>query len=79
MASQQIINEKVETLTGDRGAAGKPKSAVRRDELSGLGSISLKSVQLTDAPTMDNYNALQTDIAALADKFAQLANIAKSG
>jgi hypothetical protein len=79
MASQQILNEKLEILAGDRGAAGRPQSAVRRDELSGLGSPTLKSAQLTDAPTMDDYNALQADIAALTDKFAQLANIANSG
>lgn len=79
MASQQILNDKVEILTGDRGAAGHPQSAVRRVELSNMGSVTLKSVQLTDAPTMDDYNALQSDIAALSDKFGQLANIAKSG
>lgn len=79
MASQQILNEKLEILTGDRGAAGRPQSAVRRDELSGFDGGTLKSAQLTDAPTMDDYNALQADIAALADKFAQLANLAKSG
>lgn len=79
MASQNILNEKIEILTGDRGGTGKPKSAVLRGELSGIGGVALKSSQLTDAPTMDDYNALQADISAIADKFAQLANIAKSG
>lgn len=78
-SSTDIIIEKIEVLNGDRGAPGKPRSAVRRQELSSLAMTGLKSSQLTDAPTMDDFNALQADIAAIADKFAQLAALSKSG
>lgn len=70
--------EKLELLTGDRGAAGKPKSAILREELTNFAMAPLQSSQLTDTPTMDDYNALQADIAAIAEKFAQLASLAKS-
>lgn len=70
----QRLKEVVENLAGQRGAKFKPLSAVRRGELATLAARPLLSAQATAAPTMDQYNALQADVAAL---FAALAALSK--
>lgn len=62
----------LELLSGKRGNAPKPKAAVRRGDLSGLPAVTITSEQLTDPPTMDDYNALQADVAALGAILTQL-------
>jgi hypothetical protein len=68
------MKEKVENFTGERGAAKRPLSAVRRGELAALATRPMKSAQLTAAPTMADFNALQADVKALMDALAQVSN-----
>jgi hypothetical protein len=49
-----------DTLTGERGAASK--IAVRRGDLR---VRAMQSTQITAAPTKDDFNRLQADVAAL--------------
>lgn len=60
MSADTILTEKLQILNGERG--DKTKAAVRRGDVT---PKALKSKQLTSAPTMADYNALQADIAAL--------------
>lgn len=57
------VVERLEVLTGERGAAGKPRAAVRRGEFAALAE--LQSRQVAAAPTQAEFNALQADLAAL--------------
>ena len=61
--SQQRLNE----LAGAIGAKASGKAAVRKSDLSALVSLPvLTSAQETgDSVTVDDYNALQADVAAL--------------
>lgn len=65
------IREKVEKLTGERGDATKSLSAIRRGELAGL---EIHSQQITAAPTQADFNALQTDVAALFELLVRISN-----
>lgn len=71
------IVERVEILTGERGGQNKPASALRRGELLPLASLAsgMKSKQVTAAPTAADYNALQTDVAAIYGAIVQLSNL----
>ena len=70
------IKEKVEKFTGERGEATKPLSAIRRTELRALASIKPQASRITAAPTMDDYNALQADVANILAALALIANTA---
>lgn len=69
-----IKDERLEVLTGERGDDKKSRSAVRRGELQALASMGLKSKQLTAAPTMADYNALQADVAAVFKALTLISN-----
>ena len=56
------MKEKVEMLTAERGDATRSQSAIRRGELVPLASLGIKSGQVSTAPTMDQYNAMQADV-----------------
>lgn len=71
----QRIREKVEKLTGERGDATRPLSAVRRQELRALASLTLRSDQVTAAPTQADFNALQADVALIFKALQRIANI----
>lgn len=66
------IREKVEKLTGERGDAAKSLSAIRRSELRAMPV--LQSQPVTAAPTADDFNALQADVAALFAALARMSN-----
>lgn len=69
------IRESLETLTGERGDTKKPKSAVRRSELAPLGSLTMKSAQVTAAPTQADFNNLQTDVKNIFDALKRISNV----
>lgn len=67
--------EQLQVLLGERGEKTKPNSAVRRIELQALASLKLKSKQLTGAPTMADYNALQDDVATIFQALTLISNL----
>jgi hypothetical protein len=69
------VKEQVDVLTGQRGAASKPLSAIRRGELRPLASLELKSSQVSAAPTQADYNALQSDVAKVFAALEQISNL----
>jgi hypothetical protein len=71
----ELARLKLETLTAERGNAGRSKSAVRRSEFEPLGSLTLASGQIGAAPTMQEYNALQQDVAGIFNALKRISNI----
>ena len=69
------IREQVQLMTGERGGADKSKTAVRRGELRALASLKMQSGQVSAAPTKDDFNRLQADVAAIMAAFVQISNI----
>lgn len=69
------IREQLELLTGERGAQGRPLSAVRRQEIANLAKLTMKSSQISAAPTQDDFNALQEDVANVVKALTQISNI----
>lgn len=67
--------EQFQVLTGERGDGQKSRSAIRRGELQPLASMKLKSKQLTAAPTMADYNALQEDVANIHKALTLISNL----
>lgn len=59
------IKDSVELLTGERGGDGKPKAALLRGDLTVFSKRVITSAQATAAPTQEQFNALQADMAAL--------------
>lgn len=70
-----MSDERLEVLLGERGDDKKSRSAVRRIELQALASLGLQSKQLTAAPTMDDYNALQADVANIYKALTMISNL----
>lgn len=70
----QRIREQVEELTARRGASKKPLSSVRRGELLALANRPVASTQVTASPTMDEFNALQSDVKAILDALSLISN-----
>ena len=68
------MRETVEKLSGERGDSLKPNSAIRRTELRALASMSMRSKQVTAAPTAAEYNALQADVAAIYNALSRISN-----
>lgn len=68
------IKETVEKLSGERGESTKPLSAIRRTELRALASIKPQASRITAAPTMADYNALQTDVANILAALSLISN-----
>jgi len=68
------IREKVEKLTGERGDATKSLSAIRRGELSALGSLTMLSSQIGVTPTQADFNALQSDVATIFEALSLISN-----
>ena len=68
------MREKVEKLSGERGDSLKSNSAIRRAELRALASMSMRSKQVTAAPTAAEYNALQADVAAIYNALSRISN-----
>jgi hypothetical protein len=69
------IREQIELLTGERGGLDRAKTAVRRGELRTLASLKMQSGQVSAAPTQDDFNRLQADVAAIYAAFVQISNI----
>lgn len=69
-----VKDERLEVLLGERGDSNKSRSAIRRGELQALASLDLKSKQLTAAPTMADYNALQEDVANIFKALTLISN-----
>lgn len=67
MNNEQI--EKLEVLDGSR-RGNRDKAAVRIDDMRELLQIStkLRSAQLTGAPTMADFNALQKDLEDISNR-----------
>lgn len=70
-----MSDERIEVLLGERGDAKKSRSAVRRIELQAIASLGMKSKQITAAPTMDDYNALQQDVANIFEAITLISNL----
>ncbi|CUX20304.1 MULTISPECIES: hypothetical protein [Agrobacterium tumefaciens complex] len=72
MNNEQL--EKLEVLDGSR-RGNRDKAAVRIEDLRELLQISnkLKSAQLTAAPTMTDFNALQKDIEDISKRLNGIA------
>lgn len=68
------IKETLEVLRGERGAERRPQSAIRRGELLPLAGATLQSAQVTAAPTMAEYNALQADVKMIFAALALISN-----
>ena len=68
------MRETVEKLSGERGDSLKSNSAIRRAELRALASMSMRSKQVTAAPTAAEYNALQADVAAVYNALSRISN-----
>ena len=68
------MRETVEKLSGERGDSLKSNSAIRRTELRALASMSMRSKQVTAAPTAAEYNALQADVAAIYNALSRISN-----
>lgn len=58
--------EKIQSLLGERANAKPGLKAVTRDDMAVLGTIIIKSVHITAAPTAADYNALVDDMKAIA-------------
>lgn len=58
--------EKIQSLLGERAGAKPGLQAVKRDDLAALGTIIIKSVHLTAAPTAADFNNLVDDMKAIA-------------
>ena len=69
------VRESVEKLTAERGDATYPLSAIRRSELRALASMTLRSTQVTAAPTQAEHNALQADVNDIFDALARISNL----
>ena len=69
------IKEKVEKFTGERGDAEKSLTAIRRSELAALASLTLQSAQVTTTPTAAQFNALQSDVAAIFNALKRISNV----
>lgn len=67
--------ESLEKLTGERGDKQLLLSAVRRTELGALARTSMKSAQVTAAPTMSDFNALQIDVKNIYDALKKISNV----
>lgn len=60
----QQINIKLGTLLGERGRGIEPGGeAITKRDLSSIPLNQMKSVQISAAPTMDDYNSLQADVS----------------
>lgn len=70
-----MSDERIEVLLGERGDAQKSRSAVRRIELQAIASLGMKSKQITAVPTMDEYNALQQDVANIFEAITLISNL----
>lgn len=71
--------QRIQSLLGDRFQPGdgatRPAAAVTRDNLSAIGRMKpMKSVKLTAAPTMTDYNNLRDDVRAIYDALAAVVN-----
>lgn len=62
--------EKLQGLVDDRGSTGdanrEDQRAVIRQDLTGQGTVELKAVYVSAAPTAAEYNALVDDVRAVA-------------
>lgn len=72
-----IIKEKVEILNGERGRA--EDSALRRGNLKGLSQFpKMASSKVTSAPTAEQFNALLSDVQAIHQRLALIAELLAS-
>ena len=67
--------ESLEKLTAERGEATFPMSAIRRSELRALASMTMRSTQVTAAPTQAQHNALQADVKDIFDALKKISNV----
>lgn len=73
------VKEKVEKLTGERGDATGSLAAVRRADLRTLATVEMQSKQVAAAPTAADFNALQTDVAAIFAAIKKISNVLGTG
>lgn len=59
-------NERNQAMTGTRSDAAPERAAVTREQAASLGIVQLRATRATAAPTMDQYNALLTDVQQIA-------------
>lgn len=69
------IKEKVEKFTGERGDNDKSSTAIRRGELRAFASMKMESSTVSAAPTQDDFNALQKDVANIYSALQRISNI----
>lgn len=56
----------LEELAGERGRGNNHEmAAIRKKDLAGIPLDAMRSIQLSAAPTMEDYNALQADVAGI--------------
>lgn len=68
------INDKLLLLTGDRGATGKPKSAVIKSDIQDIGSVSITAAQAAGAtPTKAEFDALLLDVSNINNLLKSIA------
>lgn len=58
--------ERTEVLTGTRSGAAPEGKAVTREDAAQRGMVKLTATRATAAPTMDQYNALLSDMQQVA-------------
>ena len=70
----ESLKEKTELLDGSRNTKTQARAAVRFSDLSILSKFptSPTSTQVTAAPTMDDFNALQADVKRIWDALAAI-------
>lgn len=64
--------ERLQALTGERGARDGSMRAVTRGDLSGAGRVNLTAVELGAGPTAADYNKVVADLQTLAALLARM-------
>ncbi|AOJ09663.1 hypothetical protein [Burkholderia mayonis] len=73
--SERVVQQ-LQELAGDRGdtAAGRPRAAVRRQDLRAIARMSeMKSKQVSAAPTAADFNALRDDVRMVFEALRAIA------
>ena len=74
--SRVAQDERAAALVGDRGRQAEDMKAVLRGDAAGAGLIKLQATHVSAAPTAAEYNALLSDVRAIAAVLARMgANI----
>lgn len=71
----ETLKIKFERLNGERGDDKRSQAAVRRIDLQVLGTVEMKSGQVSAAPTQADFNALQSDVATIFKALQRISNV----